>query len=166
MFAKIAIAISLASTVTLIALATNKSSQLRDTQASILVADSGLKAVERQLATVQSISGSGEGISPIPIDDAVLLAAKSWPSLAKNHFATISMINPQSKASAESAQFTNGVTNSPLGFKMLNINVTGTYKSIKELALMLNEITKSGVAVSSLTLSNNLYTATLEVYGN
>ncbi|MBU3625986.1 hypothetical protein ICN48_07025 [Polynucleobacter sp. JS-Safj-400b-B2] len=124
-----------------------------------------LSSIEKQIGTLNSIPVSETQSKPDSIDDAILRAAKHWPVIAKNHFVTMAISNPQSKSSAEAAEFTKGATTSTLGFKVLKVNGSGTYVSISSFMEMLAQITQSGVAITSLTLNGNAFTVSFEIYG-
>ena len=150
---------------TLVLLGIRQSSEISDLKSNGMALSTTLSGIERQIGALNSIPVSETQSKPDSIDDAILRAAKQWPNIAKNHFVTMAISNPQSKSSAEAAEFTKGVSTSPLGFKVLKVNGSGTYLSISSFMSMLTQITQSGVAITSLTLNGNAFTVSFEIYG-
>ena len=150
---------------TLVLLGIRQSSEISDLRSNGAALSMTLSGIEKQIGALNSIPVSETQSKPESIDDAILMAAKHWPVIARNHFVTMAISNPQSKSSAEAAEFTKGVSTSPLGFKVLKVNGSGTYVSISSFMDMLAQITQSGVAITNLTLNGNAFTVSFEIYG-
>lgn len=165
MYAKTITLICLVFSVSLTLFGINESGEATDLKVNQETLASTLSGVQKQVTALRSIPVSETHSKPESIDDAILKSAKEWPVIAKNHFATLTITNPESKSSAEAAEFTKGVTTSPLGFKLLKVNGVGTYLSLSSLVAMLSKIAESGIAITSLTLNGNAYTVSFEIYG-